>query len=300
MDTREVRGHEQPAEIIGPITGWELYVINKYGGYNFSDDPKASPIYSWPRPAPAALAARSRSCCASRSSWCPRDALGSLPNKSAVDAVQGDHDLGHRHDLRHRADRRTVGARPHGAGVVLGADPGRRLRQRRGPQPARPGDHPVLERHPLQRERRGDGRTAHQSRWASRCETSCSVLKRQQPQCGPTGEANWPDPWKLQLEVEHRRRPDQQAVAGPDRASSTATRARCPHSTWRRPRQRALRPAVLPGLLPQAGVGDQASAISAPRTRMKLKILGNSGGGRTPSTCTPTTSASAPARPWPP
>jgi hypothetical protein len=29
------------AEIITPVTGWELYVINKYGGYNFSDDPKA-------------------------------------------------------------------------------------------------------------------------------------------------------------------------------------------------------------------------------------------------------------------
>lgn len=70
------------AEIITPITGWDLYIINKYGGYSFSDDPKESPTYtavtgtgtdggdfSFVLRIPVELV--------------PRDALGSLPNKSA-------------------------------------------------------------------------------------------------------------------------------------------------------------------------------------------------------------------------
>jgi hypothetical protein len=32
--------------ILGPVTGHDLYLINKYGGYSFNDDPKASPAYS--------------------------------------------------------------------------------------------------------------------------------------------------------------------------------------------------------------------------------------------------------------
>lgn len=70
------------AEIITPITGWDLYIIDKYGGYSFSDDPKESPTYSavtgtggdggdfsFVLRIPVELV--------------PRDALGSLPNKSA-------------------------------------------------------------------------------------------------------------------------------------------------------------------------------------------------------------------------
>ncbi len=34
------------APIVGPLNGYDLYLINKYGGYMFSDDPKASPSYS--------------------------------------------------------------------------------------------------------------------------------------------------------------------------------------------------------------------------------------------------------------
>src|SRR5690348_2787414 len=30
------------SEIIGPITGWDLYVIDKWGGYCFQDDPEAN------------------------------------------------------------------------------------------------------------------------------------------------------------------------------------------------------------------------------------------------------------------
>jgi hypothetical protein len=70
------------AEIITPITGWDLFIINKYGGYAFSDDPKESPVFSavtgngadggdfaFVLRIPVELV--------------PRDALGSLPNKSA-------------------------------------------------------------------------------------------------------------------------------------------------------------------------------------------------------------------------
>jgi hypothetical protein len=32
--------------IIGPMTGYDLMLLNKFGGYLFQDDPKASPIYS--------------------------------------------------------------------------------------------------------------------------------------------------------------------------------------------------------------------------------------------------------------
>lgn len=32
--------------ILGPVTGHDLYLINKYGGYAFNDDPKASPAFS--------------------------------------------------------------------------------------------------------------------------------------------------------------------------------------------------------------------------------------------------------------
>jgi hypothetical protein len=70
------------SEIITPMSGWDLYIINKYGGYHFSDDPKVSPTFaavtgngadggdfSFILRIPVELV--------------PRDALGSLPNKSA-------------------------------------------------------------------------------------------------------------------------------------------------------------------------------------------------------------------------
>lgn len=68
--------------IIGPIDGWTLMIINKFGGYAFSDDPKASPIYS--------ATTGSGSTGGSFAfvlripiELCPRDGLGSLPNKYA-------------------------------------------------------------------------------------------------------------------------------------------------------------------------------------------------------------------------
>jgi hypothetical protein len=68
--------------IIGPVGGWDLYVINKYGGYAFQDDPKSSPIYT---------AVTGTGGTGGSFSFClripiqlvPREGLGSLPNKSA-------------------------------------------------------------------------------------------------------------------------------------------------------------------------------------------------------------------------
>lgn len=69
--------------IIGPITGYDLYLINKYGGYAFGNDPKQSPVYSVTTGSsgtggsfafilrlPVELVSR--------------DALGALPNKSGT------------------------------------------------------------------------------------------------------------------------------------------------------------------------------------------------------------------------
>jgi hypothetical protein len=70
------------AEIITPITGWDLYIINKFGGYYFSDDPKESPVYS----ATTGTGATGGSFAFMLRipvELVPRDALGSLPNKSA-------------------------------------------------------------------------------------------------------------------------------------------------------------------------------------------------------------------------
>lgn len=70
------------SEILGPITGWDLYVINKWGGYTFSDDPKQSPIYN----ASTGTGATGGSFTFALRiplELVPRDALGSMPNKSA-------------------------------------------------------------------------------------------------------------------------------------------------------------------------------------------------------------------------
>jgi hypothetical protein len=69
------------AEIITPVTGWELYVINKYGGYNFSDDPKASPVYSATTGA-GGTGGSFAFVLRIPIELVPRDALGSLVNKS--------------------------------------------------------------------------------------------------------------------------------------------------------------------------------------------------------------------------
>jgi hypothetical protein len=74
------------SEIIGPITGWDLYVISKWGGYCFQDDPEANTdLFT------ATTNATASSSAAGSFSFClrvpvelvPRDGLGSLPNKSS-------------------------------------------------------------------------------------------------------------------------------------------------------------------------------------------------------------------------
>lgn len=70
------------SDIITQITGWDLYVINKYGGYKFSDDPKASPLYSATTGA-GATGGSFAFMLRIPIELVPRDALGPLPNKSA-------------------------------------------------------------------------------------------------------------------------------------------------------------------------------------------------------------------------
>jgi len=74
------------SEIIGPIGGYDLYVIDKWGGYCFQDDPEANTdLFT------ATTNATASSTASGSFSFClripvelvPRDALGSLPNKSS-------------------------------------------------------------------------------------------------------------------------------------------------------------------------------------------------------------------------
>lgn len=68
--------------IVGPISGYDLYLINKYGGYTFGSDPKRSPTFNatvgTTTPYAAAFVLRIPVELVSR------DALGSLPNKSGT------------------------------------------------------------------------------------------------------------------------------------------------------------------------------------------------------------------------
>lgn len=68
--------------IVGPINGYDLYLINKYGGYTFSSDPKQSVIYTATTgtTTPATFAF----CLRIPVELVSRDALGSLPNKSGT------------------------------------------------------------------------------------------------------------------------------------------------------------------------------------------------------------------------
>lgn len=73
------------SDILGSITGYDLYVINKYGGYFFNDDPKSSTgLYSVTSNATASSSAAGsfRFMLRIPIELVPRDALGTLPNKS--------------------------------------------------------------------------------------------------------------------------------------------------------------------------------------------------------------------------
>lgn len=74
------------SEIIGPIDGWDLYTITKWGGYCFQDDPEANTdLFSSTSNATASSSAAGSFTFMLRVpvELVPRDALGSLPNKSS-------------------------------------------------------------------------------------------------------------------------------------------------------------------------------------------------------------------------
>lgn len=76
MDT-----NSQP--LVGPINGYDLYLIQKYGGYHFQDDAKKSSVFS------QTTGANTTSGSFTFLLWIPaelvrRDALGSLTNKNAA------------------------------------------------------------------------------------------------------------------------------------------------------------------------------------------------------------------------
>lgn len=68
--------------IIGPIDGYDLYLINKWGGYAFQDDPKSSPIFS-ATTGGGATGGSFVFCLRIPVELVPRDGLGTLPNKSS-------------------------------------------------------------------------------------------------------------------------------------------------------------------------------------------------------------------------
>lgn len=69
--------------IIGPFGGYDLYVANKYGGYAFVDDAKQSPVYSAPVTASGNGSGVFTFVLRLPVEIVHRDALGTLPNKSA-------------------------------------------------------------------------------------------------------------------------------------------------------------------------------------------------------------------------
>lgn len=70
------------SEIITQISGWDLMVIDKFGGYKFADDPMSSPVYSATTGA-GATGGSFEFLLRVPIELVPRDALGPLPNKSA-------------------------------------------------------------------------------------------------------------------------------------------------------------------------------------------------------------------------
>lgn len=69
------------SEIISSVTGWDLMIINKWGGYKFNDDPRASPVYSTTT-GTGATGGSFAFVLRIPIELVKRDALGSLPNKS--------------------------------------------------------------------------------------------------------------------------------------------------------------------------------------------------------------------------
>lgn len=67
------------APIFGPVSGYDLYLANKYGGYDFSSDPRQAPSFSTVAAATGAFAFAFRI----PVEIVPRDALGAISNQNA-------------------------------------------------------------------------------------------------------------------------------------------------------------------------------------------------------------------------
>lgn len=73
------------APILGPFTGWDLYIANKFGGYNHVDDPRLSPVYRLDTlTGTNATASSTAFVLRVPVELVQRDGLGSLPNKSGT------------------------------------------------------------------------------------------------------------------------------------------------------------------------------------------------------------------------
>lgn len=70
-------------QIIGSMTGHDLYECIKFGGYSFSDDAKTSPVYSATAGVGAGLGGSFTFCLRLPIEIVHRDAFGAVPNKSA-------------------------------------------------------------------------------------------------------------------------------------------------------------------------------------------------------------------------
>jgi hypothetical protein len=80
--------------IVGPMTGWDLYCLSKYGGYAFQDDARMSPIFSATAGVGAGLGGSAQFCLYLPIEIVRRDALGALPNKSASSTFKLDLTVG--------------------------------------------------------------------------------------------------------------------------------------------------------------------------------------------------------------
>lgn len=70
------------SEIISSITGWDLMIIDKFGGYKFSDDPRTGPVFSATAGVGSGLGGSFAFILRIPIELVKRDALGTLPNKS--------------------------------------------------------------------------------------------------------------------------------------------------------------------------------------------------------------------------
>jgi hypothetical protein len=72
------------ANIIGPMSGYDLFLANKYGGYSFSGDPVLSPFYSALTTGGGGTAGSGTFLLRVPIQINPRDAYGALPNMNAA------------------------------------------------------------------------------------------------------------------------------------------------------------------------------------------------------------------------